>query len=126
DVAVAVSLEEVQVADFADAASWTSAHDRAPGGSVAPAEGHEGTPGLRMTYDFTQSTATRGQYAVVPGGGREIPGQPRTVTMWVHGDEQGAWLRLQVRQGDGVVTNIDGPEVSWEGWRQVEFTMPEG
>ena len=126
DVAVAVSLEEVQVADFADAEAWTSAHDRAPGGSVGPAEGHDGTPGLRMTYDFTQSTATRGQYAVVPDGGREIPGQPRAVTMWVHGDEQGAWLRLQVRQGDGVVTNLDGPEVSWEGWRQVEFTVPEG
>jgi hypothetical protein len=79
-----------------------------------------------VTYDFTQSTATRGQYAVVPGGGRELPGQPRAVTMWVHGDGNGAWLRMQVRQGDGVVTNLDGPEVSWEGWRQVEFAVPDG
>lgn len=126
DVAVAVSLDEKVVADFADAADWTSAHARAPGGTVEPAEGHDGAAGLRMTYDFTQSTATRGQYAVVPGGGREIPGQPRAVTMWVHGDGNGAWLRLQVQQGDGVVTNLDGPEVSWEGWRKVEFAVPEG
>ncbi|MFE7404964.1 phosphodiester glycosidase family protein [Isoptericola sp. NPDC057559] len=126
EVAVAVSLEDVVVADLADAARWTSAHDRAAGGSVAPAAGHDGAAGLKLTYDFTQSTATRGQYAVAPDGGIVVAGQPRKVTMWVDGDEQGAWLRLQVRQGDGVVTNLDGPTVSWKGWRQVEFAVPEG
>jgi hypothetical protein len=128
-VAVTVSLEENVVADFADAASWTAAHDRAPGGSVAPAEGYDGAAGLRMTYDFTQSTATRGQYAVLPeaaSGGRDLPGSPRAVTMWVDGDGNGAWLRLQVRQGDGVVTQLDGPEVTWTGWRQVTFAVPDG
>ncbi|MFD6136532.1 phosphodiester glycosidase family protein, partial [Isoptericola sp. NPDC060257] len=126
EVAVAVSLEDVVVADLADADRWTAAHDRAPGGSVAPGEGHEGSAGLRLTYDFTQSTATRGQYAVAPAGGIVVPGQPRTLTAWVHGDGNGAWLRLQVRQGDGVVTNLDGPTVSWEGWRQVQVAVPEG
>lgn len=126
EVAVAVSLEDVVVADLADADRWTSAHDRAPGGSVTPAEGHEGAAGLTLTYDFTQSTATRGQYAVAPDGGTVVPGQPRTLTAWVHGDGNGAWLRLQVRQGDGVVTNLDGPTVSWEGWRQVQVVVPEG
>jgi hypothetical protein len=127
EVAVTVSLEEDVVADFTDAASWTSEHARAPGGSVAPADGYDGTAGLRMTYDFTQSTATRGQYAVLPeAGGRELPGSPRAVTMWVDGDGNGAWLRLQVRQGDGVVTQLDGPEVGWTGWRQVTFPVPDG
>ncbi|MFI2487180.1 phosphodiester glycosidase family protein [Promicromonospora kroppenstedtii] len=128
-VAVTVSLEEDVVADFADAASWTSANDRAPGGTLAPAAGHDGAAGLRMTYDFTRSTATRGQYAVLPesaAGGRELPGAPRAVTMWVDGDGHGAWLRLQVRQGDGVVTQLDGPEVTWTGWRQVTFPVPDG
>ncbi|WP_429762752.1 phosphodiester glycosidase family protein [Isoptericola nanjingensis] len=126
EVAVAVSLKDMVVADLADADRWTSAHDRAPGGSVTPAEGHEGAAGLTLTYDFTQSTATRGQYAVAPDGGTVVPGQPRTLTAWVHGDGNGAWLRLQVRQGDGVVTNLDGPTVSWEGWRQVQVVVPEG
>jgi hypothetical protein len=129
EVAVTVSLEEGVVADFADAAAWTAANDRAPGGSVAPAAGHDGAAGLRMTYDFTRSTATRGQYAVLPeaaAGGRELPGSPRAVTMWVDGDGKGAWLRLQVRQGDGVVTQLDGPEVTWTGWRQVTFAVPDG
>jgi hypothetical protein len=125
-VAVAVSLDEVTVADLADADRWTSAHDRAPGGSVTPGGGHDGAAGLRVAYDFTQSTATRGQYAVAPDGGRELPGQPRTVRMWVEGDGNGAWMRLQVRQGDGVTTNLDGPNVSWTGWQQVEIRVPEG
>ncbi|MCB7135701.1 phosphodiester glycosidase family protein [Cellulosimicrobium marinum] len=125
-VAVAVSLEQVSVADLADATSWRSANDRAPGGGVAPAAGHDGAHGLRLMYDFTQSTATRGQYAVVPEGAREIPGQPQRLTMWVDGDESGAWLRLQVQQGNGVTTQLDGPTVSWEGWQQVTFTVPAG
>ncbi|ACQ79326.1 metallophosphoesterase [Beutenbergia cavernae DSM 12333] len=125
-VAVSVSLEEAVVADFTDAAQWTSANDRAPGGSVTPAPGYEGAAGLRLTYDFSQSTATRGQYAVVPDGGREIAGQPRRLTMWVNGDESGAWLRLQVQQGDGVTTQLDGPTVSWEGWQGVTFEVPTG
>ena len=129
DVAVTVSLEEDVVADFADAVSWTPANDRAPGGSVTPADGYDGAAGLRMAYDFTRSTATRGQYAVLPeaaAGGRELPGSPRAVTMWVDGDGNGAWLRLQVRQGDGVVTQLDGPEVTWTGWRRVTFAVPDG
>ncbi|WP_454042162.1 phosphodiester glycosidase family protein [Cellulosimicrobium sp. Marseille-Q8652] len=125
-VAVAVSLEQVPVADFADASTWKAANDRAPGGGVAPAEGHDGAPGLRLSYDFTQSTATRGQYAVVPETTREIAGQPQRLTMWVDGDASGAWLRLQVQQGNGVTTQLDGPNVSWEGWQQVTFAVPAG
>ena len=126
EVAVAVGLDQQVVADFADAAQWTSAHDRAPGGSVGAAPGHDGAPGLRLTYDFTQSTATRGQYAVVPGGARVIDGQPRSVTMWVNGDGNGSWLRLQVRQANGVTSQLDGPLVDWTGWRQAQFTVPAG
>ncbi len=126
EVAVAVGLDQVSVADFSDAAQWTSAHDRAPGGSVGPASGYDGAPGLRLTYDFTQSTATRGQYAVAPGGARQVPGQPRMVTAWVNGDGNGSWLRLQVRQGNGVTTQLDGPFVDWTGWRLAEFAVPSG
>ncbi|GAA1857500.1 phosphodiester glycosidase family protein [Myceligenerans crystallogenes] len=125
-VAVAVGLDDVPVTDLSDAAAWKSANDRAPGGGVGPAEGHDGAAGLRIAYDFTQSTATRGQYAVAPGAGLPIPGQPRTLSLWVHGDGNGAWLRLQVKKGDGVVANLDGPLVNWTGWRLAQFTVPDG
>ncbi|MFD5574101.1 phosphodiester glycosidase family protein [Streptomyces cadmiisoli] len=125
DVAVTVGLTETTFADLSDAASWTSANDRAPGGSVTPAEGHDGAPGLKLTYDFTKSTATRGQYAVPPQQ-IQLPGQPQAVTMWINGDGNGAWPRLQYRTAAGVTANLDGPLITWTGWRKVEFPVPVG
>ncbi|MGW1727627.1 phosphodiester glycosidase family protein [Streptomyces sp. NPDC002306] len=125
DVAVTVGLAENSFADLSDAASWTSANDRAPGGSVAPAPGHDGAPGLALTYDFTKSTATRGQYAVPPQQ-IQLTGQPQAVTMWINGDGNGEWPRLQYRTGSGVTANLDGPLITWTGWRKVEFPVPTG
>lgn len=125
DVAVTVGLAEKSFADLSDAAAWTSANDRAAGGSVTPAEGHDGAPGLALTYDFTKSTATRGQYAVPPQQ-IQLPGQPQAVTMWINGDGNGEWPRLQYRTGAGVTANLDGPLITWTGWRKVEFPVPVG
>ncbi|WP_329160215.1 phosphodiester glycosidase family protein [Streptomyces sp. NBC_01717] len=125
DVAVTVGLSEKTFADLSDAASWTSANDRAPGGSVTPAEGHDGAPGVKLTYDFTRSTATRGQYAVPPQQ-IQLPGQPQAVTMWINGDGNGAWPRLQYRTAAGVTANLDGPLINWTGWRKVDFPVPVG
>ncbi|MFJ5118093.1 phosphodiester glycosidase family protein [Kitasatospora sp. NPDC088548] len=124
-VAVTVGMAEKPFADFSDAAAWTSGNDRAPGGGVAPALGHDGTAGLRMTYDFTQSTGTRGQYAIAPQG-ITLPGQPRSLTMWIEGDGNGAWPRIQYRTAAGVTANLDAPMVTWTGWRKVEFPVPAG
>ncbi|TNC21487.1 metallophosphoesterase [Georgenia sp. 311] len=130
ELVVAVPLELRVIDDLSAADRWTSAHDRAPGGTVVPAEGHDGGDGLRMTYDFTQSTGTRGQYAVAPGGAIEIPGRPQKLSVWVDGDGNGALLRLQVRQANGVVGWIDGPggsqslHITWEGWQRVDFVVP--
>ncbi|WP_454084667.1 phosphodiester glycosidase family protein [Georgenia sp. Marseille-Q6866] len=130
EVVVAVPLELRVIDDLTEAEAWTSAHDRAPGGTVTAGEGHDGGSGLRMTYDFTQSTGTRGQYAVAPGGAIEIPGRPQKLSLWVNGDGNGSLLRLQVRQANGVVGWIDGPggsqslHVTWEGWQRVDFVVP--
>ncbi|MBD0669622.1 phosphodiester glycosidase family protein [Streptomyces sp. CBMA156] len=124
-VAVTVGMTEKPFADFSDAAAWKSGNDRAPGGSVAPAAGPDGTHGLRLTYDFTQSTGTRGQYAIAPEG-IVLPGQPRSISMWIEGDGNGAWPRIQYRTAAGVTANLDAPMVTWNGWRKVEFPIPAG
>ena len=125
-VPLTVGLRDEVFADFADADAWKAANDRAAGGSIGAAEGHDGAPGLRMTYDFTKSTATRGQYAIAPNGGVTLPGQPQKVTAWIHGDGNGAWPRLLVRQANGTASNLDGPMITWTGWRKAEFTVPAG
>ena len=81
-LAVTVGLTEQTVADFGDAAQWTFTAARATG-SVAPGAGYGGE-GLTMTYDFTQSTATRAAYAKPPAN-IEVQGRPEKFGMWING-----------------------------------------
>lgn len=135
-VAVAVPLEIKTIDDFTNVSGWFAAHDRAPGCNLEPGEGHDGAASIRLNYDFTQSTATRGCYGVAPGAvqgtlsGIDIPGRPQKLSVWIKGDGKGALLRLQVMQANGVTNWIDGPggsqslHVTWEGWQRVDFSVP--
>lgn len=126
DVAVTVGLQAVSITDLSNAASWTSANDRAPGGTVSASTDDTGAPAVRVTYDFTRSTSTRGQYAVAPGSSLPVPGQPQKLRLRVNGDGNGAWLRIQVQNADRATTNLDGPMIDWRGWKTVEITVPAG
>ncbi|TFD45395.1 metallophosphoesterase [Cryobacterium frigoriphilum] len=137
EVAVSVPLEVRVIDDFSDISGWTTAQDRAAVGSIEAGEGHEGSASIRLNYDFTDSTGTRGRYAVAPGavsggtGGIDIPGRPQKLSVWIKGDGNGSLLRLQVMQANGVRNWIDGPDGSqslhatWTGWQRVDFLVPE-
>lgn len=129
-VPVTVGYDEKTLADFTDAASWTFAADRATG-SVAPADGPDGSKGLALGFDFSTTTATRGAYAVPPQP-ISVPGQPQALSLWIKGNSKGEWPRLMVTKGDGTTTNLDpeqgasNPIVTWDGWQQVLFPVPAG
>ncbi|MGI5523563.1 phosphodiester glycosidase family protein [Micromonospora sp. CA-259024] len=120
---VTVGLTDVPVAGFDDAASWRFSQARASG-SVAPAAGHTGT-GLRMSYDFSQSTGTRAAYADPPAW-IEVPGQPQAFGMWIHGNGTGEWPSLHLHDAQDTQHVLRGPLVTWTGWRYVEFAVPAG
>ncbi|WP_240944096.1 phosphodiester glycosidase family protein [Micromonospora thermarum] len=122
-VPVTVGLTDVSVATFDDAASWRFSQARASG-SVAPAPGRTGT-GLRMSYDFSQSTGTRAAYADPPAW-IEVPGQPQAFGMWIHGNGTGEWPSLHLHDAQNTQHVLRGPLVTWTGWRYVEFTVPSG
>lgn len=140
EVAVAVPLEVRLIDDFSTISGWTTAHDRAPTGNITAGEGHEGAPSIKLNYNFTESTGTRGRYAVAPGavtggsGGIDIPGRPQKLTVWVKGDGNGALLRLQVMQSNGVRNWLDGADevtgeptslyATWTGWQRKDFVVP--
>ncbi|MFJ9389621.1 phosphodiester glycosidase family protein [Nocardioides sp. NPDC101246] len=123
---VLVGLSEASVADFADGASWKAGSARATV-SVTPLAtgGPRGEPALRIQHDFTQSTGTRGAYAVPPAP-IAVAGQPLSLSMWVKGDGSGAWPRIQIRSGNGTVSNLDAPLITWTGWQQVTYPVPPG
>lgn len=123
-LAVSVGLAEQPVSAFDDAASWTFSQARASGSVAATPDGQSGT-GLELSYDFTQSTATRAAYANPP---RQIavPGRPQSFTLWIKGDGNGAWPTLHLKDAAGSDQLLRGPYVTWTGWRQVTFAVPPG
>ncbi|WP_079032137.1 phosphodiester glycosidase family protein [Streptomyces specialis] len=123
-LAVTVGLEETAVADFDDAGAWTFTQARAAGSLAPEPEGHDGAA-LAMTYDFGLSTATRAAYATPPAD-IPVPGQPQSFTLWIDGDGHGAWPSLQLTDAHGTSQVLRAPHITWEGWRQVTFDVPEG
>ncbi|MFI6938134.1 phosphodiester glycosidase family protein [Streptomyces sp. NPDC050418] len=121
---ISVGLDEQAVADFDDAASWTFSQARAAGKVEPTPDGQTGT-GLKLTYDFTLSTATRAAY-VNPPQQIPVPGSPQSFKLWINGDGKGAWPSLHLKDGAGSDLVLRGPYVTWTGWRQVTFTVPQG
>ncbi|HEX6353249.1 phosphodiester glycosidase family protein [Actinophytocola sp.] len=121
---VTVGLTEVTVADFTDPAGWTFFGERATG-AVAPAPGNDGQ-GLRLSYDFTQSTGIRTGGALAPSG-LVIPGQPRALRLWVNSTGKGEWASMQAWDGNGVLLPaFRAGFLNYTGWRQIEFPVPAG
>ncbi|MEH0059822.1 phosphodiester glycosidase family protein [Auritidibacter ignavus] len=124
DLPVTIGFEDVTISDFSDADSWEFSQARASG-SVSPSEGENGENALEISYDFTGSTATRGAYAAPPHP-IQVDGQPRSITLSIYGDGNGAWPRIQYLNGAGTRSNLDGGNITWHGWRDVTFPVPDG
>ncbi|OEV13480.1 phosphodiester glycosidase family protein [Streptomyces nanshensis] len=122
-VAVTVGLREVRTADFEDAADWKFSAARAEGSLAADPGGKEGT-GLKMTYDFGRSTATRAAYATPPAE-VPVPGQPQSFSLWIKSDGKGAWPSLHLKDASGTDQVLRGEHLTEEGWQQVVFEVPE-
>ncbi len=122
---VTIGLQEVMLEDFTNPAGWTFFGERATGAIAPTPDGHDG-PGLRLTYDFTQSTGTRTGGAAGPAG-LQIPGQPKALRLWVNSTGKGEWASLQVYDGNGqLLPAFRAGYLTTTGWRQLEFTVPAG
>ncbi|PRX97164.1 phosphodiester glycosidase family protein [Allonocardiopsis opalescens] len=122
-LAVTVGVEERVLADFSDAAAWTAGSARGTA-QVAPAPGREGGEGLRLSYDFTQSTATRTAYAIPPAP-LAVDGQARALSIWVDGRGRGEWTAFTVIDATGRSHSLYGPYITWQGWQELTIPVPD-
>ncbi|MFF0863424.1 phosphodiester glycosidase family protein [Nonomuraea sp. NPDC003560] len=122
-VPVTVGFESKPVADFEDAAKWTFAAARATG-SLSAAPGQSGG-GLKLSYDFTTSTATRAAYASPPQQ-IVVDGQPQAFGLWINSTGKGEWPSLEFYDALGQSQILRGPYLTWTGWQYVEFPVPAG
>ncbi|MFI9591628.1 phosphodiester glycosidase family protein [Nonomuraea sp. NPDC052265] len=122
-VPVTVGFESKPVADFEDAAKWSFAAARATG-SLSAAPGQSGG-GLKLSYDFTTSTATRAAYASPPQQ-IVVDGQPQAFGLWINSTGKGEWPSLEFYDALGQSQILRGPYMTWTGWQYVEFPVPAG
>ncbi|GAA2590039.1 phosphodiester glycosidase family protein [Actinomadura fulvescens] len=119
---ISVGLEERTIAGFDDGAQWRFGSARGTGKVEPVAEGRTGA-GLKLSYDFTQSTATRTAYAYPPRP-IEVPGQPQALGAWVHGNQKGEWTAFTITDANDQTYSLYGPYITWQGWRYVEMAVP--
>ncbi len=81
-----------------------------------------GDGSLRIDYDFATKPVT-GTISIEVGPlpeYQEIPGQPSAIGMWVYGDGNGGWLRVQLAGGK----HVGDTYVNWKGWKYIETPIP--
>ena len=128
-IAVTFGTSTAGLLDMSDVSSFSAKTDRAKA-EIAPAEGpadKDGKPkaAIGLTYDFTTSSATRGAY-LVPDEPAKIEGSALALELDVRGDGSGAWPRIQVRDAQGSVMNLDGEHLDFKGWKRLRFAVPDG
>ncbi|HLW37623.1 MAG TPA: phosphodiester glycosidase family protein [Candidatus Eremiobacteraceae bacterium] len=91
-------------------------------GGLDNAAAPDGSPALRLRYDFSAPATTRAAYAesTLP-----LCGQPLAVSIDVFGDANGEWLRGGYRNADGNNESLTlARHVDWHGWRTVRAPVP--
>ncbi|REF01161.1 phosphodiester glycosidase family protein [Thermomonospora umbrina] len=119
---ISVGLEQRTIATFDDGDRWRFGTARASGDVEPVSDGRTG-PGLRLSYDFTKSTATRTAYAYPPEP-IQVQGQPQALGAWVYGHNKGEWTAFTITDANNQSYSLYGPYIRWEGWRYVEMAVP--
>jgi hypothetical protein len=84
---------------------------------------HQHRPSAQLAFRLDGSS-TRAAYLVTRLG---ITGSPNAITMWVHGDGSGVWLRGTYEAASGPPGSVTfARRVTWRGWRSVTAPLPSG
>ncbi|MBB6564982.1 phosphodiester glycosidase family protein [Kribbella sandramycini] len=123
-IAVSVGVEKRIIETFDEAEKWTAGSARATVSVSKTPDGQDG-PGLKLSYDFGQSTLTRNAIAISPAplGDAE---QARAFGVSIFGQGKGEWTAFGLVDATGKLTAVYGPNVTWSGWQTVELPVPEG
>lgn len=133
DVAVTVGVEEKLILnmDEVESDAWrvTTARSTA---SVQSDTGHDGGRAAKLSYDFSQSGATRTANTRPKLGhpGYSIPGQPRVIKVWVKGtssntaENPATYIGYSDGNDDWKYSYSTAPQ--GHDWQQISFSIPEG
>ncbi|PRX64221.1 hypothetical protein B0I32_109149 [Nonomuraea fuscirosea] len=110
---------------FDDTSNWDFWSLRATGTASSAPDGHAGN-GLKLDYDFTQSTQTRGVGIWPSAGLLPVAGQPAAFKLWVKSEGHDQRTRLEVVDRDGTLHTIEPAFITEPGWQQITYDVPDG
>ena len=89
-----------------------------------PAEGASpaGGPSLKLAYRFAPGWKFT-NVQPLNAAWKTIEGQPKTLGMWIYGDNSGNVLRLRYHDASGQTFQPNGTKVNWQGWKYFEFPL---
>lgn len=91
-------------------------------GAVDDSAAPDGSPALRLAYDFSGQGSTRAAYAETT---LTLPGEPIAFSIDVYGDKNGEWLRGGYRNTDGNNESLTiARHVDWKGWKTIRVAIP--
>lgn len=93
---------------------WTNA----PGGDDRPY-----AQAWQLNYQF--DTGWRFVRATPERAVLELPARPQALGLWIYGDNSGNALRLRVTDAGQQTFQPSGPDLTWTGWRWVEFDLAD-
>lgn len=120
----------VQVEGFEDIKNFniTTYPNYVKGGINLSPTAKEGKNSISLKYDFTQGEETRAAYILfTPEGksGLALSGTPNKLSLWVKGDNNGAWLRGTIKDKNGNSHTLDFTKsLNSTDWQYVEANIP--
>lgn len=122
-VPVTVGAQRVLVDGFDTENVWNYRHDRAAGGTAQLVDEGRTGKGLKVTYDFTQATATRSAGGVLRTQ-KTLPGQPLRASVWVKGDGNGQWVTISLRDAANKVIDLRPGYATGTEWTKFSANLP--
>jgi hypothetical protein len=83
-------------------------------------------PGIGKGVELTYRFGTGWKFTALNPADRKIPGEPKEVGMWVHGDASGDTLRCRFKDAGGQTFQSNYGEISWKGWKWVTISTTGG
>ncbi|MFI6630928.1 phosphodiester glycosidase family protein [Nonomuraea fuscirosea] len=125
ELVVGIGTSQDVVDAFDDTSNWDFWSLRATGTASSTPDGHAGN-GLKLDYDFTQSTQTRGVGIWPSAGLLPVAGQPAAFKLWVKSEGHDQRTRLEVVDRDGTLHTIEPAFITEPGWQQITYDVPDG
>ncbi|MEO3789647.1 phosphodiester glycosidase family protein [Nonomuraea sp. B10E15] len=124
ELIVGIGTSQDVVDTFEDTSNWRFWSLRATGTVSSTPDGHVGD-GLKLDYDFTQSTETRGVGIWPAANLLPVAGEPTAFKIWVNAEGHVHRTRLEVVDRDGTLHTIEPAFITEPGWQQITYEVPD-